>query len=43
LEKIAKTDLFDKIATEDNADAPDTLVEYLETVDHPALKMDALF
>ncbi|NQU09176.1 CO dehydrogenase/CO-methylating acetyl-CoA synthase complex subunit beta [bacterium] len=42
LEKMGRADLFDKIATEDNAEAPDTLVEYLQSVEHPALSMDAL-
>ena len=42
LKKIGKEDLFDKIATEEDAEAPDKLVEFLEKVDHPALKMEAL-
>jgi len=43
LKKLNKEDLFDKIATEDDAETPDQLVEYLTKVDHPALKMDAMF
>jgi CO dehydrogenase/acetyl-CoA synthase beta subunit len=42
LEKAGKEDLFDKIATEEDAETPDQLVEYLAKVDHPALKMEAL-
>ena len=42
LEKIGKADLFDKIATEDDAETPDKLVEFLEKVGHPALAMDAI-
>ena len=42
LKKIGKEDLFDKIATEEDAETPDKLVEFLEKVDHPALKMEAL-
>jgi acetyl-CoA synthase len=43
LNKIGKEDLFDKIATEDDAESPDQLLEYLTKVDHPALKMAAMF
>jgi len=43
LEKIGKQDFFDKIATEENAETPDQLVEYLAKVDHPAPAMEALF
>ena len=42
LAKIGKADLFDKIATEENAETPDKLVEYLQKVGHPALTMAAL-
>ncbi len=42
LQKMGKEDLFDKIATEENADTPDKLVEYLQTVNHPALAMAPL-
>ena len=43
LSDMGAADVFDKIATEENADEPDQLVEYLEKVGHPALTMDALF
>jgi acetyl-CoA synthase len=43
LEKMGLTDLFDKIATEENADEPDKLLEYLQQVNHPALEMEAMF
>jgi acetyl-CoA synthase len=43
LEKMGIQDLFDKIATEDNAEEPEKLVEYLSQVGHPALTMDPLF
>ena len=42
LKKIGKEDLFDKIATEEDAETPDKLVEFLQKMDHPALKMEAL-
>jgi acetyl-CoA synthase len=37
------TDLFTKIATEEDAEEPDKLVTFLEKVSHPALKMDEMF
>ena len=43
LKEIGKEDLFDKIATEEDAETPDALVEYLEKVGHPALTMESLF
>ena len=43
LAKIGKEDLFDKIATEENAEDPEKLVEYLGEVNHPALTMEAMF
>jgi len=43
LKKIDKEDLFDKIATEDDAESPEELVEFLTQVGHPALSMDPLF
>ncbi len=43
LEKMGISDLFDKIATEEDAEDPDKLLEYLTGVEHPALEMDALF
>ena len=42
LEHIGKPELFDKIATEEDADEPDALVEFLTKVEHPALTMEAL-
>ena len=36
-------DLFDKIATEENAEEPDKLVTFLEKVSHPALEMEEMF
>jgi len=43
LAKIGEEDLWDKIATEDDAETPDKLVEYLQKVEHPALTMDSMF
>jgi acetyl-CoA synthase len=43
LEKLGINDLFDKIATEDEAEDPEKLLEYLSQVGHPALEMDPLF
>jgi acetyl-CoA synthase len=43
LEKMGISDLFDKIATEENADEPEKLVEFLQDNSHPALEMEALF
>ncbi|MEW5815022.1 MAG: acetyl-CoA decarbonylase/synthase complex subunit alpha/beta [Spirochaetota bacterium] len=43
LEKLGTADVFDKIATEENAEDPGKLVEYLTQVGHPALEMEALF
>jgi len=42
LAKEGCPELFDKIATEENAEDPGKLVEYLQSVDHPALTMEAL-
>ena len=42
LEKIGKPELLDKIATEENAESPDQLLEFLQKVEHPALTMEAL-
>ncbi|MCK4411282.1 CO dehydrogenase/CO-methylating acetyl-CoA synthase complex subunit beta, partial [Candidatus Bipolaricaulota bacterium] len=39
LEEIGKSDLFDKIATEEDAAISEKLLEFLQKVDHPALKM----
>jgi acetyl-CoA synthase len=43
LAKIGEEDLWDKIATEDDATAPDELVAYLQKVEHPAPTMESLF
>jgi acetyl-CoA synthase len=43
LEKMGETDLWGKIATEENAEDPEKLVEYLQKVGHPALEMESLF
>ena len=43
LESIGQADLFDKIATEEDADDPEKLVEFLTSVGHPALEMESLF
>ena len=43
LDGMGHADLFDKIATEENAEEPDKLVEFLAEVEHPALEMESLF
>jgi acetyl-CoA synthase len=43
LEKEGLSDLWDKIATEEEAEMPDQLVEYLTKVSHPAMEMESLF
>jgi len=43
LEKAGMPELFDKIATEENADDPEKLMEYLQQVGHPVFEMEALF
>ena len=43
LEEMGIPDLFDKIATEENAEDPEKLLEYLQSVGHPALEMPPLF
>jgi acetyl-CoA synthase len=43
LEKIGASDLFDKIATEQNAEDPETLAAYLQQVGHPVFEMEPLF
>ena len=43
LEKMGLAELYDKIATEEEAEEPEGLVEYLTRVGHPALEMEALF
>ncbi len=42
LRDIGKEDFYDKIATEDDAESPDQLVEFLTKVEHPALNMDPM-
>lgn len=42
LKKIGKEDLLDKIATEDDAETAEQLVEFLQKVGHPALGMPTL-
>jgi acetyl-CoA synthase len=42
LKKIGKEDLIDKIATEEQAETPDKLVEFLTSVEHPALALAPL-
>jgi acetyl-CoA synthase len=42
LAKEGCPELFDKIATEENAEDPEKLLEYLQSVQHPALAMPAL-
>ena len=43
LEKEGLADLWGKIATEEEAEMPDDLAEYLAKVGHPALEMESLF
>ena len=43
LDRSGMSDLFEKIATEEDAEDPDGLLEHLEKVAHPALEMDPLF
>jgi acetyl-CoA synthase len=43
LDKMGLTDLWDKIATEEDAEDPEKLVEYLQKVGHPAIEMESLF
>jgi len=43
LETMGKPEFFDKIATEEDAEEPDALVEFLQKVEHPALTMEAMF
>ncbi|HUV07066.1 MAG TPA: acetyl-CoA decarbonylase/synthase complex subunit alpha/beta [Spirochaetia bacterium] len=43
LEKAGISDLFDKIATEEDAEDPEKLLEYLQNVGHPALELESLF
>lgn len=43
LSQMGCEELFDKIATEDDAQDPETLLKYLEKKGHPVLSMDPLF
>lgn len=43
LEKMGIPELFDKIATEEDAVEPDKLLEFLQKAKHPALEMEPLF
>ena len=43
LEEMGIADLFDKIATEDDAEDIESLLDYLQKVKHPALEMESLF
>ncbi len=43
LAEIGREDLYDKIATEEDAESPEQLVEFLTKVGHPALAMEPLF
>jgi acetyl-CoA synthase len=43
LAELDKKDLYDKIATEQEAESPDELVEFLLKVEHPALAMAQMF
>ncbi len=43
LEKMGFSELFDKIATEEDAEDPETLVTYLQEIGHPALEMEEMF
>jgi CO dehydrogenase/acetyl-CoA synthase beta subunit len=41
-EELGTPEFFDMIATEENATAPEELMEYCQKVGHPALKMPPL-
>ena len=43
LDKEGIPDLFDKIATDENADDPEKLLTYLQEVGHPVFEMEPLF
>jgi acetyl-CoA synthase len=43
LKKMGLEDLFDKIATEEDCEEPDKLVEFLQANGHPALEMESIF
>ncbi len=42
LTEMGKEDLYDKIATEDDAQTPEELMEFAAKVEHPALAMDPM-
>jgi len=42
LEEIGKADLFDKIATEEDATTSEELLEFLQKVGHPVLEMEPM-
>ena len=42
LKEMGKEDLYDKIATEDDAETPEELMEFAAKVEHPALAMDPI-
>ena len=42
LEEMGKSDLLDKIATEENATTSDELVQFLQEVNHPAISMEPM-
>ena len=42
LEEMGKADFYDKIATEQDAESPDELMEFAAKVEHPALTMDPM-
>jgi acetyl-CoA synthase len=43
LKKMGLEDLFDKVATEEDCEEPDKLVEFLQANGHPALEMESIF
>ncbi|MBN1797547.1 MAG: CO dehydrogenase/CO-methylating acetyl-CoA synthase complex subunit beta [Spirochaetales bacterium] len=43
LEQMGLSDLFDKIATEEDAEEPDKLLDFLQQKGHPVLQMEPLF
>jgi len=42
LKAMDKEDLYDKIATEEDAESPEELLEFVTKVEHPALAMDPM-
>jgi len=41
-EELGTPEFFDKIATEENCETAEALIEFAQKVDHPALKMNPL-